>query len=159
MPLRRAADPPHPPAAPPDPLTGRPIPPTSPLAPTSPTALASPTVGSAAPPPPPPASPAASPPRPPASDLRTAARELAQAAERTDRLAREILARAHSITVALDRSLALSVRRRRLDAASTIAIAMLLSACAAALGTLLTLAALFPRIGLSGLLRLLLHRG
>ena len=98
-------------------------------------------------------------PPPSAAQLRTAARELAQAAERTERAAREILGRAHALSESLARSLADSRSRSARDALSVILIGALLSATAAVLATLVPLAELEPRLTVLDLLRILLRAG
>jgi hypothetical protein len=112
-----------------------------------------------------PASPPAAPPAaledPPPSpiQLQAAARELAQAAERTDRSAREILARALVLTESLARSLDRTERRTAADALWLLLSAALLCAVTAVLSTLVTLTVLVPHSSVLDLLRLLWRRG
>ena len=142
MPLRRPPDPPPsaPPASPP-PASSTPADP-----------LTEPRPATAPPSPEP--EPAPSP-----SQLRTAAQELAQAAERTERSAREILGRAHTLCESLARSLDTSDRRSARETLGVLLIAMLLSAAAAVLATLVTLSEVEPRWSVLDLLRILLHVG
>lgn len=142
MPLRRPPDPPPsaPPASPP-PASSTPADP-----------LTEPRPATAPPSPEP--EPAPSP-----AQLRTAAQELAQAAERTERSAREILGRAHTLCESLARSLDASERRSARETFGVLLIALLLSAAEAVLVTLVVLSVLYPRTSVLALLRILLHAG
>jgi hypothetical protein len=152
MPLRRPPDPPsamlpESPAAPQqhDPLGE----------PSDPTRAAAPAPASAATVPPSPET--ASPPSP--SQLRSAARELAQAAERTDRSAREILGRAHTLCESLARSLDTSERRSARETLGILLIGMVQTAVTAVLVIVVTLHEIQPRWSVLELLRILVHAG
>ena len=142
MPLRRPPDPPPsaPPASPP-PASSTPADP-----------LTEPRPATAPPSPEP--EPAPSP-----SQLRTAAQELAQAAERTERSAREILGRAHTLCESLARSLDASERRSTRETFAVLLITLALSAGVTVLATLVVLSVLNPRWSVLALLRTLLHAG
>ncbi len=147
MPMRRFPETPPPPPGAPTPSPGQ----------SSPTAM-----GSASQPddPAPPASalligPAAAPSSP---QLQGAARELAQAAERTERSAREILSRSLALSEQLGKSLDRAERRMAMEGLGALLSGALLCASAAVLSTLVTLAAVFPRVTVLDLLRLILHR-
>jgi conjugative relaxase-like TrwC/TraI family protein len=100
-------------------------------------------------------------PEPPPSpaQLRAAAQELAQAAERTERSAHEILGRAHTLCATLAKSLAASERRSARDGLSLILTGTLLCGVSALLSTLVTLAELEPHLSVLDLLRILLRAG
>ena len=105
--------------------------------------------------PPPPTAPAAEPASP--AHLRATAQDLARAAEKTDRAAREILGRAHTLCETLARTLETSERRSAQDTLAVLLTGLLLCAATSVLATLVTLHELEPRISLLALLRILLH--
>jgi hypothetical protein len=141
MPLRRPPEPP-----PREPSTNAPPTPPEPE-----------TAGPSAPPAAPPSPEADSQPGP--AQLRAAARELASTAERTERAAREILGRAHTLCESRARSLEASEHRSARDTLSVLLTGLLLAAAAAVLATLVTLAVIAPRFSVLDLLRILLHAG
>jgi hypothetical protein len=148
MPLRRLPETPLP--APAGPLPG--TDPSQPAAPSSaspPSALAEPQASL----------PTAPIEAPTPSQLQVAARELAQAAERTERHAREILSRAMALSDQLAKSLDRGQRRTPAGGLAMLLSATLLCAASAALSTLVTLAAVHPQVSLLDLLRILWHRG
>lgn len=148
MPLRR---PPDPPTTTPEP--SQPPPPhhrEEPPDPSHPTAAVAPAFPTT---PPEPELP------PSAAQLRNAARELAQAADRTDRSAREILGRAHILCESLARSLETSDRRTFRDTLAILLSGLLLSAATAVLAAIVTLHEIAPRWSVVQLLRILLHAG
>jgi hypothetical protein len=98
-------------------------------------------------------------PTPSAAQLRSAARELAQAAERAERSAREMLGRAHTLCESLARSLEASDRRACRDTLAVLLSGLLLCAATAVLATVVTLHAVDPRWSVLRLLRTLLHGG
>ena len=165
MPLRRPPDPP--PAMPPegpvaplqyDPLgeSGDPARPAQPArpgaglpAPASPAGSAA-TVATA---------PETEVPPPSSAQLRSAARELAQAAERTDRSAREILGRAHILCESLARSLDTSERRTARETLGILLIGMVLLAATAVLVSVVILHEIEPRWSVLELLRRILVPG
>jgi hypothetical protein len=146
MPLRR---PPEPQLTPPEP--GQPHPQEIP----DPTATGLPAPAATATPPavPEPELP------PSAAQLRSAARELGQAAERADRSSREILGRAHTLCESLARSLEASDRRAFRDVLAVLLSGLLLAAATAVLATIVTLHEIDPRWSVVRLLRILLHAG
>ena len=165
MPLRRPPDPPPamPPEGPAAPLQYDPLgEPSDPIRPAQ--AARS---GAAMPAPATPPGPAATvaaaaeteAPPPSAAQLRSAARELAQAAERTDRSAREILGRAHTLCESLARSLDSSERRTARETLGILLSCILLSAVTTVLATIVTLHELQPRWSVLELLRILVHAG
>ena len=156
MPLRRPPDPPsamphESPAAPQqhDPL-GEPSDPTRPALPER-LGAALPSPGTAAP--------ETEAPAPSPAQLRSAARELAQAAERTDRSAREILGRAHALCESLARSLDTSERRSARETLGILLIGMVQTAVTAVLVIVVTLHEIQPRWSVLELLRILVHGG
>jgi hypothetical protein len=146
MPLRRPLEPqPTPPEA------GPPRPPDSP----DPALTGAPTPAATA-------TPAAVPeaePSPSAAQLRSAARELAQAVERADRSAREILGRAHTLCESLARSLDTSERRTARETLGILLIGMVQTAVTAVLVIVVTLHEIQPRWSVLELLRILVHGG
>jgi hypothetical protein len=92
------------------------------------------------------------------SQLQAAARELAQAAERTERSALEILSRALALSDQLAKSLEGAARHSAAGGLAMLLSATLLCAASAVLSTLVTLAALHPGITVLDLLRILLRR-
>ena len=101
-----------------------------------------------------PAIPAAAPAPP---QLQLAATELTQAAERTERCAREILCRAMELSDQLAKRLDRTERRSAAGGLAMLLSATLLCAASALLSTLVTLALVFPRVTVLDLLRLLLR--
>ena len=165
MPLRRPPDPPPamPPEGPAAPLQYDPLgEPSDPIRPAQ--AARS---GAAMPAPATPTGPAATMPAAPETEapppspaqLRSAARELAQAAERTDRSAREILGRAHTLCESLARSLHASERKSARETIAVLLTALILSGAEAVLVTLVILSVFHPRWSVFALLRILLHGG
>jgi hypothetical protein len=141
MPLRRPTDPLAAPNLPPAPAMR--IPTTD--EPTGPTQRSQP---------PPTASESAS--LSPAS-LHATAQDLARAAEKTDRAAREILGRVQTLCETLARTLHTSERRSARDTLAVLLTGLLLCAAASVLATLVTIHEIEPRISVLGLLRILLH--
>jgi hypothetical protein len=105
------------------------------------------------------AAPEAEAPPPSPAQLRSAARELAQAAERTDRSAREILGRAHTLCESLARSLDTSERRTARETLGILLIGMVQTAVTAVLVIVVTLHEIQPRWSVLELLRILVHGG
>src|SRR5258708_6088954 len=98
-----------------------------------------------------PAMPAAAPSPP---QLQLPATDLAQAAERTERCAREILCRAMELSDQIGKRLDRTERRSAAGGLALLLSATLLCAASALLSTLVTLALVFPRVSVLDLLRL-----
>jgi hypothetical protein len=115
-----------------------------------------------------PPTPAANPSEPPpapaptprtASELHAAAQELLTAAAQTDRSSRELLTRTDALVQSFSRAADRFIRQTRHETLAALLLAALLSAAAACLATLLTLAVLAPRLGILGVLRALFRHG
>jgi hypothetical protein len=151
MPLRRPTDP----LADPNPALAPATPSTATADPTDPGNRSQLSQLSQLSQPPPPTAPAAEPASP--AHLRATAQDLARAAEKTDRAAREILGHAHTLCETLARTLETSERRSARDTLAVLLTGLLLCAATSILATLVTLHELQPRISLLALLRILLH--